>query len=162
MKEILRQSARFLGAITFVAGGLVAISSGTSGASIGVSPDVISECGSLSFVSVCGTPQYVANELATDEMNYVETVYDWTTTQQAAVFSNMVSDINIVSGFGAGLPASEQSQIKSDLSTTKIYFDLIKDNLIINDPSYATTSIAYALINGVCVAFPVVCTSGSF
>lgn len=142
-----------LSAIWFVAGGFVAISSGVSGASA----DVISECGSLSFVSVCGTPQYVANQLATDEMNYVENAYFWTAPQQAAAFRNMLSDINTVAGFGAGLPASEKSQIQSDLSTTKEYFDLIKDNLIINDPSYDTSGFAFALMNGVCLTFLGLC-----
>jgi hypothetical protein len=139
-----------------MAGGFVATSSGTSGAS----SNVISECGTLSFVSLCGTPQYVANQLATDEMNYVESVYDWTTTQQAAVYSNMVSDINIVAGFGAGLPASEQSQIESDLSTTKIYFDEIKANLIINDPSFQTNAFSYAFENGLCKWLGDLCIDG--
>lgn len=97
MRETFGRSARKLSAIALVVGGFVAISSGESGASTGVSPYVINECGSLSFVTVCGTPQYVANQLATDEMNYVETAYTWTATQQAAAFSHIVNDINTVS-----------------------------------------------------------------
>ena len=150
-------NARLLGSLLFVLGGVVGITSGESGASTGASPDLISTCGSLSFVTVCGTPQYISNQLATDEMNYVENAYYWTTPQQAAVFGNMVNDLNTVAGFSAGLPSSEQSQIDSDLSTTKYYFDLIKDNLIINDPSYDTNYVAYALMNGLCVTFPGLC-----
>lgn len=157
MKELLRMSVRTFGALLFVSGGVIGVSSGVSGASTGASPELISTCGSLSFVTVCGSPQYISDQLATDEINYVENAYYWTVPEQASIFSNMVNDLNTVAGFGAGLPPSEQAQIESDLSTTKYYFDLIKDNLIINDPLYDTNSVAYALVNGLCVSFPGLC-----
>lgn len=141
-------------AIVFASGTFVALSSGVSGAST----NVVYECGSLSFVSVCGTPQYVANTLATDEVNYLEEAYSWTVPEQAAVFQNMVNDLNTVSGFGEGLPQSEQAQIKSDLGTARTYFDVIKDNLIINDPSFNTNAIAAGLLNGLCAFAPELCT----
>lgn len=126
----------------------------------GASTDIITGCGSLSFVSVCGNPQYVANQLGTDEVNYVKTVYLWTALQQAAVYSNIVNDINIVAGLGKGLPASEQSQIVSDLSTTRTYFDYIKYSLEVYDPGFNANGIAQAFFNGICLWLAGDCVGG--
>lgn len=121
---------------------------------------MVSECGALTWVSLCGTPQWLANTLATDEESHVETIYTYTTPLQAEAYPDMISDINTVGGFGEGLPASEQSAIKSDLQTTKAYFDAIKSNLIINDPSFNTNGYGYSILNGICVWLGDACVAG--